>query len=236
MPSGKPNKTEVPTPPSDPQPILDRREHFQKKFKNFNGLPPHLRIGKTVYSYPTLTDGEITATRALIAYLLVREYGFSIADIYDILRCVDGAEAEKLLSIGDDIAVDSQILVRMKDTVFAAAKQIIAAAEPFESKQRMLALLTPPKRKTKVKVKPPQARRSTVETRTIRCVIAHILSKEFGFKLKNIVPILGYPTREDVRMMEIRGERLLLRTPEYEDGQRMLAAAKAIVAKATEPV
>lgn len=202
-----------------------------KRFADFNGVAPHLRPGPLMSMYPTLSVREILSTRAIIAALLAKDYGLSIAEVSKVLRCEEDDYAERLVTVGEELAIDSAVVARMKDIVRRAAKMIVTEAAPAEEAAAVRALLQRPK-KAKKKASSTRAILGTAETAQVRCIIVYFLVEEFKFKRANARPLFGYPTREEIRSMECRGDRYLHRCSSTSaEGQRMLTAARAIMAK-----
>ncbi|MFN7141485.1 MAG: hypothetical protein ACK4UN_19325, partial [Limisphaerales bacterium] len=99
-----------------------------KRFADFDGVAPHLRPGPQMSLYPTMSVPEILGTRAIIASLLSREYGLSVAEVSEVLRCEEVSYAEKLIAVGDELSVNSAVVARMKEIVRRAAKTIVTEA------------------------------------------------------------------------------------------------------------
>ena len=188
-------------------------ERELKKYKDFNGVAPHLRPGPLHSMYPDLTVEEILSTRAIIAHLLCAEYGLSVADVSGVLRC-DNEYVERLLPVGAELAVDSAVVGRMKDIVKRVARMIVTMAQPQEEAaqvKRMLRQFSGKPRKAKPKVSRARSDLSTADTAQVRCFIVHMLAQEFHFKAANIRPLFEYPTREQIRSMQCKSERFIHR-------------------------
>ncbi len=198
-------------------------ERELRRFKEFDGVAPHLRPGPHRAMYPTISVREIISTRSVLAYVLAREYGLSIPDVRRALGCEDDLQVEKLLAVGDEIAPGSAVVARMKDEVLKAAQGMIAAAGPVDAKQRVAQLIE----------RPPStpAALSGVEMKLLRIVLVHLMLRKFEFGKANLRPLLGYPTGGALVLMMFQGERILNFTSyRKEDLKIVVTAARAIVA------
>ena len=205
-------------------------EREKKRWPANNGLAPHRRLGKRNSLYPTLTVAEILGTRAVITYLLVREYGLSVSETKVVLRCEDDQTIEKLLAVGDEIGPGSAVTERMKAVVLRTAQTVISNAPALEKRAREYALAQG--REPHQKPARPQKRPlNNGELSDARNVIIYLLSKEFDFRFNNLGPLFGYPPRERLRQVEYGARRCLESWPHWFSGERILRAAKMIVAR-----
>jgi hypothetical protein len=206
----------------------------KKRWPNHNGLPPHLRSGPRHSLYPTLTTTEILSTRAVIAWLLSREYGLSVEETAQVLRCEDDRTIEKLIAVGDEIAPGSAVTERMKQAVLRAAQTVVAANEPEEQRSRIHALAQGKTPRPKPAA-PPRGPLGSAHTGRVRTIIVYLLRKEFEFTLVNLGAIFGYLTRENIRHLEAKGCHQIERFhPGYHAGKPIFRAAEAIVGKQQE--
>ncbi|MDB6026881.1 MAG: hypothetical protein JWM68_3104 [Verrucomicrobiales bacterium] len=195
------------------------------RFKNFNGVAPHLRPGPRHALYPSMSVRELLEMKAVIVYLLVREYGMELVDIKTMLRCQDVETIEKLLAAGDQVGPASAFATEMKEAVRGAAHAVVEAAPvTVNGEKERIALMVAPAHPKLGKLKNP-------EIKCVRDVMVFLLIRIFKIDKANVRALLGYPVSTDVWRMQCRGERLLqLQWPNHSDTKRMLTAARAFVA------